>query len=532
VAQRRAELPLVLGALLVSLFLSALDGTIVATALPTIVGDLGGLERIAWVFTAYLLTSTISVPLFGKVSDIYGRKRVFQATIVIFLIGSVLAGLSRNMNELILFRGLQGVGGGGLLAMTFTILGDILSPRERPKYMGYFTGVFAAASVIGPLVGGFFVDQLSWRWVFYVNLPVGAAAIIVTARYLHVPDPTERRPIDFLGSAIFAIAVTTLLLAATWGGKEYEWTSGVIVTLLAVGVVGSVLFVVQERRAEEPLLPLRFFRNPIFTVSIIMGVLFGTVMVAGSAFLPLFLQIVRGVSATSSGFLLVPMMGGVLVGSTYGGRLITRTGRYKIFPIVGGVMCVAGVYMLSLLDVDSTRLYVSVAMAILGLGIGTGSPVMTLAVQNVTTSQDMGAATSAVNFFRSLGSAFGVAIYGAVQAARMNDVLAARLPKGVKIDSGLLNSPKAVLSMPAPVRDAVQEGVASGVGVVFKWALPVIVLGLIVSFFLREIPLREDVHVSTATIEGMEEAGLGMVAQPAPLGLDDGPGTAPAAATP
>jgi EmrB/QacA subfamily drug resistance transporter len=523
-SQRREGLWLVLWSLLFSLFLSALDSTIVATALPTIVGDLGGLDHIAWVFTSYLLTSTVSVPLFGKVSDIYGRRQVFQLTIVIFLVGSVLAGFAQTMNQLILFRGIQGIGGGGLLAMTFTILGDILSPRERPQYMGYFTGVFAAASVIGPLMGGFFVDNLTWRWVFFINIPFGIAALLVTAKYLRVPTPTERRPIDFLGSALFSIAVTSLLLGATWGGTEYAWTSPMIIGLFSAGAVFSVLFVLQERRAEEPLLPLRMFKNDIFSVSIAMGVLFGSVMVVGSVFLPLFLQIVRGESATSSGFLLVPMMAGVLVGSTYGGRLITKTGRYKPFPIVGGAMCIAGIAMLATIDVNTTQAFVSIGMCIMGLGIGTSSPVTTLAVQNVAAKGDMGAATSAVNFFRSLGSAFGVAIFGAIQSARLHSVLNARLPKGAAIGDSILNSPKSVLAMPPPVRHAIQEAVASGVGVVFQWALPVVILAFLVSFLLREIPLRDDVNVGSAAIEGMEEAGLGVLGEPAPGGMDDGHG--------
>jgi EmrB/QacA subfamily drug resistance transporter len=517
---RRDGLWLVLSALLVSLFLAALDSTIIATALPTIVGDLGSLDRVAWVFTAYLLSSTVSVPLFGKISDIYGRRRIFQLTIVIFLVGSMLAGAAQSMTQLILFRGIQGVGGGGLLAMTFTILGDILSPRERPQYMGYFTGVFAAASVIGPLIGGFFVDSLSWRWVFYVNIPIGIVALLVTAKYLNVPDPKKRRPIDVLGSILFAIGVTSLLLGATWGGIEYPWTSPIIVGLFGVGVIFAALFLLQERRAREPLLPLRMFKNDIFSVCIAMAILFGSIMVTGSVFLPLFLQVVRGASATSSGFLLVPMMSGVLAGSTYGGRLITRTGRYKVFTVVGGAMCVVGIAMLAMIDSHTTRTFVSVGMCILGLGIGTASPVMTLAVQNVTARGDMGAATSAVNFFRSLGSAFGVAIFGALQSARFHAVLAARLPSGATVGDNILNSPKSVLTLPMPVRYAIQEAVAAGVGVVFKWSLPVIALGFLISFLLREVPLREDVNVGAATIEGMEEAGFGMLGEPGPPGLD------------
>ncbi len=521
-AQSRPGLWLVLWSLLISLFLSALDSTIVATALPTIVGDLGGLDHIAWVFTAYLLTSTASVPLFGKISDIYGRRQVFQVTIVIFLIGSVLSGLSGSMTQLIIFRGIQGIGGGGLLAMTFTILGDILSSRERPQYMGYFTGVFAAASVIGPLIGGFFVDNLSWRWVFYVNIPFGIVALLVTAKYLHVPVPTEKRPIDFLGSALFSVAVTTLLLGATWGGTAYPWGSPMIIGLLSAGVILSVLFLLQERRAKEPLLPLRMFTNDVFSVAVVMGVLFGSVMVIGSVFLPLFLQIVRGVSATSSGYLLVPMMGGVLIGSTYGGRLITRTGRYKPLTLAGGLLCIAGIAMLSTINVESTRTFVSIGMAILGLGVGTSSPVITLAVQNVSAKSDMGAATSAVNFFRSLGSAFGVALFGSIQSARFHAVLLSHLPAGTVVGDNILNSPKAVLALPPATLRAIQEAVASGVSVVFQWALPVIILAFIVSFFLREVPLRDDVSIGGAAIEGMEEAGLGMLGEPAPIGFDEG----------
>lgn len=521
-ASSRQGLWLILWSLLISLFLSALDSTIVATALPTIVGDLGDLDHIAWVFTAYLLTSTASVPLFGKISDIYGRRQVFQATIVIFLLGSILSGLSTSMMQLILFRGIQGIGGGGLLAMTFTILGDILSPRERPKYMGYFTGVFAAASVIGPLIGGFFVDHLSWRWVFYVNIPFGIVALLVTAKYLKVPAPAEKRPIDFLGSAFFSVAVTALLLGTTWGGTEYPWSSPIILSLLLGGTVMSLLFIWQEQRAVEPLLPLRLFKNDVFSVCVVMGVLFGSVMVIGSVFLPLFLQIVRGVSATSSGYLLVPMMGGVLIGSTYGGRLITATGRYKPMTIAGGLMCIAGIAVLARIDVHSSRLFVSIGMAIMGLGVGTSSPVMTLAVQNVASKKDMGAATSAVNFFRSLGSAFGVALFGSLQSARFHQVLAANLPAGAHVGENILNSPKAVLALPPATVAAIQAGVAAGVAVVFQVALPVIVVAFVVSLFLREVPLRDDVNVSAATIEGMEEASFGVLGEPAPVGMDEG----------
>jgi MFS family permease len=405
--------------------------------------------------------------------------------------------------------------------MTYTILGDILSPRERSRYMGYFTGVFAAASVVGPLIGGFFVDNFSWRWVFYVNIPIGLVASLIAARHLHVPNPTERRPVDLLGSILFTIAATSLLLGMTWGGTDYAWRSAPIVGLIVGATLFTALFLVQEGRAEEPLLPLRMFKNDIFSVSLIMGVLFGSVMVTGSVFLPLFLQIVRGVSATSSGFLLVPMVAGVVVGAAYGGRLITKTGRYKAFPIIGGAMCIAGIGMLGTIDTNTTRTFVSIGMCVLGLGLGTAAPVLTLAVQNVAAPADMGVATSAVNFFRSLGSAFGVAIFGAIYGAQFHSVLAFRLPDGAAAIDAVLNTPKAVLAMPSPVRLAVQEAVASGVGIAFKYSLPVITLGFLVSFLLREVPLRDYVTVSSATMEGLEEAGVGMAGGSAPAGLDD-----------
>ena len=506
------QLRLVIGALMVGMLLFGLDGTIVATALPTIVGELGGLGHISWVFTAYLLTSTICMPVFGKISDIYGRKMLLQLTIVVFLIGSALAGISANLLELVVFRGVQGIGGGGLMAMIFTILSDILSPRDRSKYMGYFTAVFAASSVIGPLAGGFFVDNLTWRWVFYVNIPLGALALLVIGKYLHVPKPTERRPVDYLGAGLFTIGVTVLLLASTWGGQQYAWGSPVIVGLLLGGAVLGALFVLQERRAADAMLPLRLFRDPVFSVSCTMGILLGAVMVSTSVFLPLFLQVVTGVSATSSGILLVPMMAGMLVGSTVVGRLMSRSGRYKVFPILGTVIAGGGVVELAMLTVHSGRAAVSVAMGIVGFGIGGAMPVINVAVQNTAPLADMGAATAAVNFFRSLGSAFGVAIFGTVMNAHVESTLAARLPAGATVDSKILSTPAQIRVLPAEINHAVTSAVSAGVSAVFRYELPVMLGAFLLALVLKEVPLRDTVGVQTIVVEGME-SGLGL--QPA-----------------
>jgi EmrB/QacA subfamily drug resistance transporter len=502
------SLRLVMGALMLCLLLSALDQTIVATALPTIVGDLGGLDQISWVVTAYLLSSTVSVPLFGKISDLYGRKAMLQVTIAIFLFGSVLAGLAQSMLQLILARGVQGVGGGGIMAMTFTILGDILSPRERGKYVGYFTGVFASASVIGPLVGGFFVDHVSWRWVFLINLPLGAIAMVVAARYLHIRKTVRQHSIDVLGALLLTVSVTSVLLASSWGGQEYAWGSPQIVGLFAIGVVLAAAFLLQERRAQEPILPLRLFRDRVFAVCIALSALLGSVMIGASTFLPLFLQVVTGASATASGLLLVPMMAGVVVGSNVCGRLVHKTGRYKPYPIIGIGMALIGLVLLSTIEVTTTRLFISVGMAVVGIGIGSSMPIMTIAVQNTAPAADMGAATSAVNFFRTLGSALGVAVFGTVMSARLDDTLDRLLPgTSLTTDDNLLSSPEAIRDLPADQYAAVAEGIASGVGMVFLVALPMVVIAFALAWLLKEVPLRDDLSATSTSVEGLEEAG-------------------------
>ena len=515
------EVLVVMGALVTGLFLSALDQTIVSTALPTIVGELGGLEHLSWVVTSYLLTSTTAVPLFGKISDLYGRKVVFQGAIGVFLLGSLLAGVAQDMLQLVLARGIQGIGGGGIMAMTFTIIGDIISPRERGRYTGYLTGTFAAASVIGPLVGGFFVDSLSWRWVFFVNLPLGAVALFVTARHLALPVHRTERRIDFLGAALLVGSVTSLLLVSVWGGQEYEWASPTIVGLGVAGAVLGGLFLAQERRADEPLLPLRLFAEPVFRVSTALGFLVGTAMFGAIIFLPLFLQVVTGASATRSGLLTLPLMAGIMTASMTGGRIISRTGRYKVFPIVGTGLATAGMFLLSTMGPDTPRPLSGAYMLLLGLGLGCAMPVLTLAVQNAAPAADLGAATSAVNFFRSLGGAFGVALFGAVLNSRLGVELTDRLPAGAaSIErSTLLSSPEQIARLASDVREAVTLAISSSITTVYLVATPVMALAFGIAWRLRELPLKETSNVGlSSVVEGSEEADLHPAPAAAPAG--------------
>ena len=458
VTEANTSIRLTFAGLLLAMLLASLDQTIVSTALPTIVRDLGGIDQLSWVVTAYLLAATVSMPLWGRVSDLYGRKRLFQAAIVLFLLGSALSGASETLGELIGFRALQGLGAGGLMTLAMAIVADIIAPRERGRYQGYIQMVFVLASVAGPLLGGLFTDEASWRWVFYVNLPIGAVALAISTR-LRLPVGSGRARIDVLGAALLGAGLTAILLITTWGGREYAWGSPEIVGLAVAAVVLLAGFYAQERRAPEPVLPLRLFREPVFDV--VSATLFLTTCAffAAIVFLPLFLQRVTGASAVESGLQLLPLLLAGTLSTAVIGRVVTRTGRYKVFPAIGLGLMAIGLFLLSRLDETSSHATIALAMVVFGLGFGMVSQLLVLAIQNAVDRRDIGIATASANLFRSLGGSVGAALFGAIFASR------------VSAGAG-----------PGEIADALDT--------VFLAAAPVAALGLVVVLFLKEKPLR------------------------------------------
>ena len=488
----------VFGALMLGMFLAALDQTIVATALPTIVGDLGGLDHLAWVVTSYLLASTASTPLYGKLGDMYGRKPLFLVAILIFLAGSMLAGLSESLGELVAFRALQGIGAGGLMVGAQAIIADIVPPRERGRYMGLIGAVFAVASVAGPLLGGFFVETLSWRWVFYVNMPVGVAAVLVVVFKLHLHTPPQRHSIDYLGAVLLTGAVSALTLLTTWGGNEYAWGSPAIAGLgiLAVGLL--IAFVAQERRATEPLIPLSLFRSGVFRVASAVGFVVGLAMFGAIIFIPLFLQLVYGVSPTSSGLRMLPLMGGLLVASVASGRTIARIGRYRAFPIAGTAVTAAGMFLLSRLELDTAPWLASVYMLVLGVGLGLTMQVIVLVVQNAAPRRDVGVATSTATFLRSMGGSLGVALFGAIFASRLHSELASLPAAAVSRLSGGVNvDPAQVHALPTGVRHDFVSAYVDALSPVFLVGTAVAVCAFLLALLLKEVPLRESLATTS-----------------------------------
>lgn len=508
-ALRRPNIRIVLFSLMIAMMLAMLDNMIVSTALPRIVGEFGGLDHFTWVVTAYVLGTTVSTPIWGKLGDLFGRKPIFLTAVVIFLVGSALCGMAGSdllggpddgMMELIVFRAVQGLGAGGLMVGVLAIIGDLVPPRERGRYQGMIAGIMAIALVAGPLVGGFITDHLSWRWAFYVNLPLGGAALVLLVATLRLPRHRTEHRIDWLGAALLAVGITAIVLLTTWGGNEYAWRSPQIVGLVVLAVASLAIFAVVERRAVEPVLPLSLFANRNFALISVIGFLLGFAMYGAMSFLPLYQQTVQGASATESGLLLLPLMFGMLVVSLVVGRTITRTGRYRAFPIIGGVVMSVGMVLLTRLDAQTEVAESSLYLLVLGAGMGFLMQTTMLIAQNSVEQRDLGAASGAATFFRSIGGSFGISLFGAVFASRLANSSAGGMFGGG--EAGAAMDLAKLRELPEAVRELVLGGLADAISHVFLWALLFTVVVPMLAWLIKEIPLRtENIPVSAGEAE-------------------------------
>ncbi|MGH3356411.1 MAG: MDR family MFS transporter [Nocardioidaceae bacterium] len=483
------QIRIVLGGLMAGMFLAALDQSILGTALPRITSELGGLDKLSWVVTAYLLTSTAATPLWGKISDLYGRRIIFQAAITLFVIGSMLSGLAWSIEALIGFRAIQGLGGGGLFALALAVIGDVIPPRERGRYQGYFGAVFGTSSVLGPVLGGWFTEGPGWRWIFYINVPIGIAALVVTSVALTMPVVRRDHKIDYLGASVIVSAVTCLLLYTAWAGPDHGWGSSLGLSLLVAGALLTLLFVLVESRVSEPIIPLELFRDSVFSLSITYTFITGFAMFGAMIFIPMYLQVVDGMSPTISGLAMLPMVVGIFSTSISSGLVMTRTGRYKIFPVMAAVTITVALLLLSSLDVDTPYWQTAVAIYVMGAGLGLQMQVLVTVVQNSVDRRHMGSATSSVTFFRQMGGSFGTAVFGAIITSQVAAYLAELLPGLPPAQMPSTSDVEAIQQLPPEVREPVVQAFSLSMHDAFLAAVPVVVVALLVAALIKERPL-------------------------------------------
>ncbi|MEJ3744438.1 MFS transporter [Actinomycetes bacterium KLBMP 9797] len=506
----RRQTNVVFATILLGMLLAALDQTIVSTALPTIVADLGGAGHMAWVVTAYLLAETVATVLAGKFGDLFGRKRVFQVSAVVFIGGSALAGIANSMVLLIVARGIQGVGAGGLMVTAMALIADVIPLRERGKYQGALGAVFGVTTVLGPTLGGLFTDHASWRWCFYVNVPIAVVMIAMAARTIPAVRAVTRPIIDYAGIAFVALGAAGLILALEWGGNEYAWGSATIIGLFAGAVLLLAAFVLVELRAPEPMLPMGLFRNPVFVVCAILSFIVGFAMLGALTYLPAYLQYVDGVTATESGLRTVPMVFGLLATSMLSGTVVSRTGHYKAFPIAGTAIMAVGLYLMSTMDQNSGIWLESLYMFVLGLGIGLAMQVLTIVVQNTVPYAQLGTATSGVTFFRTLGSSFGTAVFGTLYGNRLEPNLREALASAPGVSAEAAANPAALRALPVELATPIIDAYANTIGFVFRWVVPIALVGFVVAWFLKQVPLRDTARA------GATDLGEGFAAPDSP----------------